>query len=210
MKLLRNLLTFFFTSAALAIPAKQATLAACSTNSGTPCSCPAGSEYAESVTFAVIGAAAQDVTALASDFINTAWLGLVPYAYTGSGNKVGSTRSSTLSTTEGVYNVTEKLTKLTSLPNGAFIQRFEQLKSTLPLEYYAKNGSFQGYWITFETKSVFQYETAIVSSVYTCATGHPLDFGAFMRSAWANATDVLTKQGKAPGESIAPYTVQLW
>lgn len=106
--------------------------------------------------------------------IDTAWLGLVPYAYTGSGSKVGSTRSSTLAITEGVYNVTEKLTKLTFLPNGAFIQRFEQLKSTLPLEYYAKNGSFQGYWITFETKSVFEYETAIVSSVYTCATGHPL------------------------------------
>ncbi|KAL8921866.1 MAG: hypothetical protein Q9172_003799 [Xanthocarpia lactea] len=151
-----------------------ASLPACSTNSGTPCSCPPGSEYAESVTFTVIGAAAEDVTALTSDFFETAWLGLVPFAQSGPNNRPGSTRSSTLQTAAGVYNITEKLTKLSSLPDGAFIQRFEQLKSTLPLEYYAKNGSFQGYWITFQTESVFQYETVVVSSVYSCATGHPL------------------------------------
>lgn len=51
-------------SAAMAVPAA---LPACSTNSGTPCRCPSGSEYAESSTYTVIGAAAKDVTALISD-----------------------------------------------------------------------------------------------------------------------------------------------
>ncbi|KAL8687718.1 MAG: hypothetical protein Q9218_006190 [Villophora microphyllina] len=207
MKLSAVFATLAIATAAIAAPAN---LPACSTNSGTPCSCPSGSEYAESVTFAVIGAAAKDVTALTSDFFYTAWLGLVPYANSGPDNKVGSTRSSTLYTAEGVYNITEELTKRSLLPNGAFIQRFELLKSTLPVEYSGKNGSFDGYWITFQTESVFQYETAVVSSVYSCATGHPLDFGAFMRSAWGNATDVLTKQGKAPGQSIKPQTIQQW
>ncbi|KAI4187735.1 MAG: hypothetical protein LQ346_005443 [Caloplaca aetnensis] len=175
------LLTFFLTAAAIAAPAKPATIAACSTNSGTSYSYPAGPEHAESVTFVVIGAPAQDVTALLPclshstgketilpdepGVINTAWLGLASYNNTDSGNTVGSTRSSTLGTTEGVYDVTEKHTKLFSRPNGAFLQRFEQLTSTLPLEYYDKSGSFQGYWITFETKRVFRIETAIVSSV---------------------------------------------
>ncbi|KAI4161561.1 MAG: hypothetical protein L6R39_000051 [Caloplaca ligustica] len=163
--------TLFLASATFASPAS---LPACSTDSGTPCKCPAGSEYAESVTFTTIGAAAKDVTALTSDFFFTDWLGLVPYAHSGPNNKPGSTRSSTLQTTEGSYNITERLTKLNKYPDGSFIQRFEQLSSTLPVEYYSKNGSFQGYWITFQTERVFQYETAVVSSVYSCATGHPL------------------------------------
>ncbi|KAI4276902.1 MAG: hypothetical protein L6R38_005554 [Xanthoria sp. 2 TBL-2021] len=207
MKFSSTSFTFFLTLVAAAAPVS---LPACSTGSGTPCKCPAGSEYGESVTFTVIGAAAKDVTALTSDFFETAWLGLVPYAFTGLDNKPGSTRSSTLQTTEGTYNITEKLTKRNIYPDGSSIQRFEQLKSTLPVEYYSKKGSFQGYWITYQTEMVFQYETAVVSSVYSCATGHPLDFGAFMRSAWGNVTSVLSNQGKVQGKSIQPQTIQLW
>ena len=33
----------------------------CSTNSTLPCSCPAGTEYAESGTFVILGAAAPDI-----------------------------------------------------------------------------------------------------------------------------------------------------
>lgn len=42
----------------------------CSSTSITPCSCPSGSSYAQSVTFAVIGAAATDVEALISDCLS--------------------------------------------------------------------------------------------------------------------------------------------
>lgn len=64
MKFSSTSFTFFLTLVAAAAPVS---LPACSTGSGTPCKCPAGSEYGESVTFTVIGAAAKDVTALTSD-----------------------------------------------------------------------------------------------------------------------------------------------
>lgn len=102
-------------------------------------------------------------------------MGATPYATNGPDNTVGSTRSiANFPTTEGAYNVTEQLTKRQLLPNGAYIQRFELLKSTLPIEYSAKNGSLNGYWITYQTNSVFEYETSVISSVYSCATGHPI------------------------------------
>ncbi|CAD6589383.1 MAG: hypothetical protein ASARMPRED_004020 [Alectoria sarmentosa] len=53
--------------ALLAPAALAASLPACSSTSITPCSCPSGTSYEESVTFAVIGAAATDVMALTSD-----------------------------------------------------------------------------------------------------------------------------------------------
>ncbi|KAI4102001.1 MAG: hypothetical protein L6R37_004666 [Teloschistes peruensis] len=194
----------------MAVPAYDY-LSACSTNSGTPCRCPTGTVYAESSVYAVIGAAAKEVTALTLDFFDTAWLGATPYATNGPDNTVGSTRSiANFPTTEGAYNVTEQLTKRQLLPNGAYIQRFELLKSTLPIEYSAKNGSLNGYWITYQTNSVFEYETSVISSVYSCATGHPIDFGAFQRFAWANLINTLTQQGKAPGQSIQPQSVQQW
>lgn len=63
---------------------------------------------------------------------------------------------------------------LRSNPRGSFIQKFEQLSSTVPLEYTSGDGFFGGYWVTLESKSIFQYETAIVFSVYACQTGHPM------------------------------------
>ncbi|KAI4202657.1 MAG: hypothetical protein LQ350_002450 [Teloschistes chrysophthalmus] len=197
-------------SAAMAAPDYEY-LSACSTNSGTPCRCPAGTVFAESSTYTLIGAAAKDVAALTLDFFNTTWLGATPYATNGPDNTVGSTRSlAGFATTEGAYNITEQLTKRQLLPNGAYIQRFEIHKSTLPIEYFAKNGSLSGYWITYQTNSVFEYETAVISSVYSCATGHPIDFGAFQRYAWGNLIKTLTQQGKAPGQSIQPQSVQQW
>jgi hypothetical protein len=56
--------------------------------------------------------------------------------------------------------------------DGSFIQRFEQLKSTIPLEYHTGNGSFSGYWVTLQAKAVFRYETVVDWSIYACETGH--------------------------------------
>lgn len=58
----------FTTILALMAPGAFATaLPPCSTTSITPCSCPSGTAYQESVTFAVIGAAAIEVKNLISD-----------------------------------------------------------------------------------------------------------------------------------------------
>ena len=70
-------------------------------------------------------------------------------------------------------NLHNQLTDLKSTPDGSFIQKFELLPSLVPIEYHAGNGSFGGYWVTLESKSVFQYETLIQWSVYACETGHP-------------------------------------
>lgn len=55
------------TALAVVPPAALATsFPACSSTSVTPCSCPAGTAYEQSVTFAVIGAKATDVETLIS------------------------------------------------------------------------------------------------------------------------------------------------
>jgi hypothetical protein len=71
------------------------------------------------------------------------------------------------------YRVLNQLTKLRIDPDGSFIQKFEQLSSTVPVEYRTGNGSFAGYWITIEAEAIFQYETAVVWSNYGCETGYP-------------------------------------
>lgn len=57
-------------------------------------------------------------------------------------------------------------------PNGSFTQRFEQLDSTVPLNYTTGNGSFSGCWVTVQEKHLFEAETLVVWSVYACETGH--------------------------------------
>lgn len=205
----------------LAIGAQANSLPACSDKSITPCSCPAGTDYSQSVTFAVIGAAAKDVRALIADckaarptsllsiadpygtVYKCAWLGVVPYAFEGPDNTPGvSIRTSRLPTLVGVNVISEKacfnliftvlqssfpitpyptrdhplkihqLTTYKTNSTGSFTQAFEQLPSTVPVEYPAGNGSFSGYWVTLESTAIFEYETAIRWSIYACETGH--------------------------------------
>ncbi len=59
-------------------------------------------------------------------------------------------------------------------PDGTFLAKWEQLNTTVPLEYHSGNGSFAGYWVTLAAETVFQYETAVIWSTYACETGHPL------------------------------------
>jgi len=56
--------------ASLALTAIAQSLPACSADSGTPCSCPTGTEYQQSVTFAVIGALGTDVKDLLTDCVS--------------------------------------------------------------------------------------------------------------------------------------------
>jgi hypothetical protein len=102
-----------------------------------------------------------------------AWLGVVPFATQGPDNTPGlSIRTSRLPTLVGTYNITEILTELRISRDSSFIEKFEQLPSTVPVEYSSGNGSFSGYWVTLESQSIFQYETAIRWSIYACETGH--------------------------------------
>lgn len=207
MKFSTSLSTFgLLAPAALAAPAARP--AVCSSTSITPCTCPNGTSYQQSVTFAVIGAAATDVFALISDFYKIDWLGIPPSATEGPDNKPGAIRIVNVPTTEGTYVFKEELTQLTSTPNGSFTMKFQMLPSTIPLEFASKNGSFAGYWVTLDSDSVFQHETSLVWSVYACSTGHPEDFAAFHESSLANATSILQAEGKVLGSSVKPFSIQ--
>ena len=61
----------FATASLLAPAALAVSLPACSSTSILPCSCPSGTTYGQSVTFAVIGATATDIKALISDCPST-------------------------------------------------------------------------------------------------------------------------------------------
>ncbi|PQE23433.1 hypothetical protein CJF30_00010515 [Rutstroemia sp. NJR-2017a BBW] len=199
----------------------------CSTNSQLPCLCPSGTDYWESSTWAVIGATAQDVKDLIMDYYKCAWLGVVPYETHGPDNKPGvSIRTSFLPTKVGVYSITEKemarlkqhlslhimpwklVENLDINPRGGFIEKFEQLASTVPVPYTSGNGSFSGYWVTLESTYIFQNETAIRWSIYACETGHARNFAVFHENALKNATTVLAAQGKIKGTNIGPYSYQ--
>ncbi|KAI4259305.1 MAG: hypothetical protein LQ352_000845 [Teloschistes flavicans] len=202
MKLPASLFSFFIPSAL------SAALPPCSGDSQTPCSCPSGSEHHQSSTFTVIGAPAADVKAVTSDFFDTAWQGFKILETSGPDNEVGSTRTLKLKTEDGVYDSIEQLTSFTEHSDGGYVQTFEQLSSTLPIEYHSGSGFFAGYWVTFSVSSCFEYETAVVATVYACATGNPFDASAFFKKAWGNASDILENQGKLLGQSQPPMVIE--
>ncbi|KAF7907034.1 uncharacterized protein EAF01_004621 [Botrytis porri] len=134
------------------------------------------------------------------DYYNSAWLGVVPYETCGPENKPGvSIRTSYLPT---------KLTDLKIDSRGGFVEKFEQLASTVPVAYYSGNGSFSGYWVTLESTYIFKYETAIRWSIYACETGHTRNFAVFHENALKNVSSVLTAQGKIKGINLQPYSVE--
>ncbi|KAI1075198.1 hypothetical protein F5B20DRAFT_561053 [Whalleya microplaca] len=189
--------------------ASSTSLPKCSSRSTSPCKCPTGTNYSECVTFAVIGAPAKDIEHLVNDFFQCAWLGVVPYATRGPDNRPGqSIRSAPLYTSVGTYGISELLTEYHVDIDGSFLQKFEQLPSTVPVKYKSGNGSFSGYWVSIEGTSIFQNETRITWSDYACDTGRVRDFAAFHESAINNATNVLKTQGKIMGTNIVPYSIQ--
>ncbi|KAI0197592.1 hypothetical protein F4808DRAFT_463632 [Astrocystis sublimbata] len=181
----------------------------CSAKSITPCQCPSGTQYSESVTVSIIGADVKDVGAIVNDFFTSDWLGVHPSSTQGPNNKPGkSIRSAMLPTAYGTYNVSELLVQLDVKPDGSFVQRFEQLPCTIPVEYDSHNGSISGYWATIEGTRIFESETLLRWSEYACETGHPQDFAEFHESAMKNVTEVLKSQGKIKGVNVDPVSAQ--
>ncbi|EEP76187.1 predicted protein [Uncinocarpus reesii 1704] len=200
----------FFAAVALLGQTTLATsLPRCSPYSHTPCKCPPGTDYSESVTFSVIGANAKDVEALMNDYYECGWLGALPWKTQGPNNRPHvSIRTTEFPTPIGVYNVSEILNEYRVKRDGSFIQKFEQLPSTVPLEYHDGSGSFSGYWVTLEATSIFKYETLVRWSIYACETGHARNFAKFHEIALANATSILESRGVIHGINVDPVSVQ--
>ncbi|KAI2642923.1 hypothetical protein GGS21DRAFT_486752 [Xylaria nigripes] len=178
----------------------------CSVVSGTPCRCPSGTSYSDTVTTALIGATAADAGALMNDFFDPSWAGFQPFMLQGPDNSPGlSIRTVNVSTSAGVYSFIERLTFRFVLPDGSFEQKVEQ-KGTVP--YLSGNGSFSGYWLTLKGVRVFPNETLVRLSNYACQTGHPIDFAASHESALRNATSLLAAAGKIYGVNAGPISAQ--
>ncbi|KAI1276581.1 hypothetical protein F5Y07DRAFT_366346 [Xylaria sp. FL0933] len=161
----------------------------CSSISGTPCSCPFGTDYAESVTTAIIGAEAADVGQVANDFFDIAWTGNEPWMVQGPDNvPFFSIRDVNQSTAVGNYVFRQRLTSHLGYPDGSFEQRYEQ---TGNVPYYSGNGSFSGQWVTLKGDRIFQNETLFRYSSYSCETGHPRNYALFREKALYNLTAIL-------------------
>ncbi|KAI0425273.1 hypothetical protein F5Y09DRAFT_335119 [Xylaria sp. FL1042] len=180
----------------------------CSSFSGTPCACPLGTDYTESVTTALIGARAADVGFVTNDFFNPSWTGLEPWMVQGPDNvPIFSIRDLNESTLVGNYVFRQRLTFRLEYPDGSFEQRYEQ-KGDIP--YYSGNGSFSGLWVTLKGDRIFENETLFRFSSYSCETGHPRSFAAFRERALNNVTTILQAAGMIHGISTTPTSVQFF
>ncbi|KAI0095575.1 hypothetical protein GGR51DRAFT_569594 [Nemania sp. FL0031] len=199
----------FGTSLLISLPAAFASgegfpfgLLPCSSISGTPCTCPLGTNYSETVTTAIIGATASNVGTVTDNFFNPAWLGLDLISVQGPNNFPElSIRDVNMSTNIGTYTFSERMTFRFVFPDGSFEQRYEQ-RGIVP--YRSSNGSFSGYWVTVKGDRVFENETLIRLSNYACQTGQPIDYPAFQEIALTNATSILAARGLDPGVNTSP------
>ncbi|KAI1145180.1 hypothetical protein F4825DRAFT_467549 [Nemania diffusa] len=193
------------TAFALALPG---VVLPCSALSGTPCICPIGTDYSESVTTAVIGASASNVGYVTNDFFNPSWFGVDLYYVQGPDNFPElSIREYNISTSVGTYLFSERLNFRFIFPDGSFEQRYEQRGT---IQYQSSNGSFSGNWVTLKGDRVFDNQTLVRFSNYACQTGHPIDFAAFHEISLSNATNILKAAGMAAGASTTPVSAQLY
>ncbi|KAI1810899.1 hypothetical protein GGS20DRAFT_589092 [Poronia punctata] len=134
MKLLTTILAVALAPSVLAA---ATFLLPCSAISGTPCRCPDGTVYSESITAALIGATANDVGMITNDFFNVSWQGTPVFSKQGPNNfPLLSVRTINITTSVGVYPVTQRLTFRLIFPDGSFEQKYEQ---TGPITYRAGN-----------------------------------------------------------------------
>ncbi|KAI1426179.1 hypothetical protein F5Y12DRAFT_713420 [Xylaria sp. FL1777] len=180
----------------------------CSSLSGTPCTCPFGTDYSESVTIALIGAPASSVGFVTDDFFDPVWEGIEPWMVQGPDNiPILSIRDVNISTAVGVYTFRQLLTFRLEFPDGSFEQRYEQ-KGVVP--YYSGNGSFSGLWVTLKGDRIFENQTLVRYSSYSCATGHPENFAEFRENALNNVTNILRAINVVRGVSTSPISAQLF
>ena len=154
---------------------------------------------------------------------NVAWQGITNVTKSGPDNAVGSLRTfpeGTLSITEQVRSCKnfllglsdsdefKQLDSFQSLDDGSYLARFSQYN--VPVEYPSGNGSYSGYWITFDAEYAAEYETNLKWEIYACFTGHPFDFAESHSSDLNNLLATMQKAGLVKGNITEIYTVQAW
>ncbi|MCJ1312672.1 hypothetical protein MMC25_006348 [Agyrium rufum] len=204
-------LSTIFSGLALAASAvaQSTTAQACPSNDVNlyeGCVCPHGTDYQFSKTYAVLGVSAKDFYRYTADFYDVAWQGITNITKNGPDNQVGTTRTYVAPTSVGTLTFTEKLDSFQSRPDGSYVARISQ--GTIPIEYDTGNGSFSGYWITFDAQAVAPRETWLDWSIYACFTGTPFDFGEQHNYVLSNLLASMKKAGLVKGNTTGPYYVQ--
>ncbi|CAF9921508.1 MAG: hypothetical protein HETSPECPRED_004570 [Heterodermia speciosa] len=189
--------------------AQSSTGQACPANSVSrfePCICPYGTDFQYSTTWAILGVSAKDFSTYTSSFYDIAWQGVTNLTRNGPDKTVGATRTYQAPTSVGTLTFTEKLDSFQTLPDGSYIARFSQFN--VPLEYGTGNGTFSGYWITFDAEYTAEYETALKWDIYACFTGTPFNFGVVHVNALNALLKVMDTAGLVKGNTTGPYYVQ--
>ncbi|KAJ3571165.1 hypothetical protein NPX13_g5477 [Xylaria arbuscula] len=180
----------------------------CSLFSGPSCICPPGTDYSESATVALIGATASNVGRKVNEFGDILWQGLVPSGLQGPPNTpLLSRRYVNYTTSVGAYTFEEQLVTRLVWLDGSF-EQFYQQRGIIP--YYSGNGSFSGNWVTIKGDRIFDNQTLVRYSSYSCQTGHPIDFAARRESSLNNVTVILEAEGSLLAPSTFAVSSQLW
>ena len=103
------------------------------------------------------------------------------------------------------FDTRHQLDSFQTRPDGSYLARISQFNT--PVEYGTKNGSFAGYWITFDAEYAAPYETVVKWSIYTCFTGNPIPYGVLHVDALKRLLAVMDKAGLVKGNSAGPWSV---
>ncbi|KAK2741486.1 hypothetical protein FQN57_005619 [Myotisia sp. PD_48] len=176
----------------------------CSQFTGPSCTCPANTTFQESTTWAVLGANARDVKAIAGSFQNTDWFGVSSENVKGKDNTLGCTRTLTGEMPVGVLTFVERLYGYQESADGSFTHFYDIENAPINYEGPAGSGSFHGDWDVLDVIADGPDRTKIVWSIYACFTPDG-GFEHFHESAIKNISSILVSQGKSTGMIQAPY-----
>ncbi|KAF2171964.1 hypothetical protein M409DRAFT_18195 [Zasmidium cellare ATCC 36951] len=151
-----------------------------------------------------IGSKAADFKNISGQFFEIEWEGLTPTGTTGRQTVPGATRNTTVPTTEGTYDVVETLARYDQYPDGTFAMYFDL--GNAPIPFQNGQGTFGGYWVTFETAYTGTSETFVSWKINSCFTGSPFNFTELKEGSLANAVKILSSQGQLHGQTFPATT----
>ncbi|KAF2198588.1 hypothetical protein GQ43DRAFT_443207 [Delitschia confertaspora ATCC 74209] len=173
-----------------------------------PCTCPSGSFYVASTTYAFYPASAKDITAITGKFFDISWFGISINQTTGTDKIPGATRAAYEPVPNGVAELLtqEKMTNYTTYRSGGFFFQYEGIN--LPLKYMKTDGTtgaVAGSWEFIDVKEVTWGWTSFVWNIHACLTD-VWELAAFHEGAMKNVGELLKKKRQLRGEIKGPFS----
>jgi len=189
-------------------PGNSSTLPACNAVAG-PCTCPPGSFYVHSTTYAFYPAAARDVTAICGNFFDISWFGITVNRTEGPPNRPGSKRAAYELPPDGKDKLLtqEQLTNYTRSRDGGFYYSYNSINN--PLKYEKTDGTIgavEGSWEFIDVKEISPGWTSFIWNVHACLTDKwPL--GPFHEHVMQNVTAILKQRKQLRGVTKGPISI---